>query len=64
MRQVPPAGSPSFGSSGTGTVPHMRFEMLKLLTGVEILHVRYRAVSSPRAVIAARIAAPRGKRLD
>ncbi len=31
-----------FGSSGPGTVPHMRFEMLKFKTGVDILHVPYR----------------------
>ena len=31
-----------FGSSGPGTVPHMRFEILKYKTGVDILHVPYR----------------------
>ncbi len=31
-----------FGSSGPGTVPHMRYEMLKFKTGVDILHVPYR----------------------
>jgi tripartite-type tricarboxylate transporter receptor subunit TctC len=35
-------GKMAFGSSGTGTVPHMRFEMLKFRTGVDILHVPYR----------------------
>ena len=35
-------GKLAFGSSGPGTVPHMRFEMLKLRTGVDILHVPYR----------------------
>ena len=34
-------GKMAFGSSG-GTVPHMRFEMLKFRTGVDILHVPYR----------------------
>ncbi len=31
-----------FGSSGPGTVPHLRFEMLKTRTGANILHVPYR----------------------
>ena len=35
-------GKLSFGSSGPGTVPHMRFEMLRFKTGVDILHVPYR----------------------
>lgn len=35
-------GKLAFGSSGPGTVPHMRFEMLKYKTGVDILHVPYR----------------------
>ena len=35
-------GKMAFGSSGPGTVPHMRFEMLKYKTGVDILHVPYR----------------------
>ena len=35
-------GKMAFGSSGPGTVPHMRFEMLKFKTGVDILHVPYR----------------------
>ncbi|MGE0224995.1 MAG: Bug family tripartite tricarboxylate transporter substrate binding protein [Acetobacteraceae bacterium] len=32
----------AFGSSGPGTGPHLRLEMLKYRTGVEILHVPYR----------------------
>lgn len=32
----------AFGSSGPGTVPHLRFEMMKLKTGADILHVPYR----------------------
>ena len=35
-------GKLAFGSSGPGTVPHMRFEMFKLKTGVDVLHVPYR----------------------
>ena len=35
-------GKMAFGSSGPGTVPHMRFEILKHKTGVDILHVPYR----------------------
>jgi tripartite-type tricarboxylate transporter receptor subunit TctC len=35
-------GKLSFGSSGNGTANHMRLEMLKLKTGVDILHVPYR----------------------
>lgn len=35
-------GKMVFGSSGPGTVPHMRYEMLKLKTGADILHVPYR----------------------
>jgi len=35
-------GKLSFGSSGPGTGPHLRLEMLKFRTGVDILHVPYR----------------------
>lgn len=35
-------GKLAFGSSGQGTSPHLRYEMLKLRTGVDILHVPYR----------------------
>jgi tripartite-type tricarboxylate transporter receptor subunit TctC len=35
-------GKLAFGSSGAGTLPHLRYEMLKLKTGVDILHVPYR----------------------
>ena len=31
-----------FGSSGPGTGPHLRLEMLKFRTGVDIMHVPYR----------------------
>src|SRR4026208_88484 len=32
----------AFGSSGPGTGPHLRYEMLRFKTGVDILHVPYR----------------------
>lgn len=35
-------GKLAFGSSGPGTGPHLRFEMLKFRTNVDILHVPYR----------------------
>ena len=35
-------GKLTFGSSGNGTANHMRLEMLKLKTGIDILHVPYR----------------------
>ena len=35
-------GKLAFGSSGPGTGPHIRLEMLKFRTGVDILHVPYR----------------------
>jgi tripartite-type tricarboxylate transporter receptor subunit TctC len=35
-------GKLAFGSSGNGTANHMRLEMLKLKTGIDILHVPYR----------------------
>lgn len=35
-------GKLAFGSSGPGTAPHLRLEMLKFKTGVDILHVPYR----------------------
>jgi tripartite-type tricarboxylate transporter receptor subunit TctC len=35
-------GKLAFGSSGAGTLPHLRYEMLKLKTGVDILHIPYR----------------------
>ena len=31
-----------FGSSGPGTGPHLRYEMLRYRTGVDVLHVPYR----------------------
>jgi tripartite-type tricarboxylate transporter receptor subunit TctC len=35
-------GKLAFGSSGPGTGPHLRLEMLKYRTGIDILHVPYR----------------------
>ncbi len=35
-------GKLAYGSSGPGTNPHLRLEMLKVRTGVDILHVPYR----------------------
>lgn len=35
-------GKLAFGSSGPGTGPHLRFEMLKFRTKVDIMHVPYR----------------------
>ena len=35
-------GKLAFGSSGTATAPHLRLELLKLKTGIDILHVPYR----------------------
>ena len=35
-------GKLAFGSSGPGTGPHLRYEMLRFRTGVDILHVPYR----------------------
>ncbi|MGD9802689.1 MAG: Bug family tripartite tricarboxylate transporter substrate binding protein [Hyphomicrobiaceae bacterium] len=35
-------GKLAFGSSGTGTTPHLRFEAFKAKAGVDILHVPYR----------------------
>ncbi|MFM9941742.1 MAG: Bug family tripartite tricarboxylate transporter substrate binding protein [Hyphomicrobiaceae bacterium] len=35
-------GKLTFGSSGAGTTTHLRYEMLKFKTGIDILHVPYR----------------------
>jgi len=35
-------GKLAFGSSGSGTGPHLRLEMLKYRTGIDIMHVPYR----------------------
>jgi tripartite-type tricarboxylate transporter receptor subunit TctC len=38
-------GKLTFGSSGPGTTTHLRYEMLRFKTGVDILHVPYRGGS-------------------
>ncbi len=38
-------GKLNFGSSGAGTQPHLRLEMLKFKTGVDIAHIPYRGGS-------------------
>ncbi len=38
-------GKLNFGSSGAGTSPHLRLEMLKVRTGVDIAHIPYRGGS-------------------
>ncbi|MGE0765377.1 MAG: Bug family tripartite tricarboxylate transporter substrate binding protein [Hyphomicrobiaceae bacterium] len=35
-------GKLAFGSSGVGTAPHIRFEMMRQAAGIDILHVPYR----------------------
>ncbi len=35
-------GKLAFGSSGLATAPHLRFEIMRMRTGVDILHVPYR----------------------
>lgn len=35
-------GKLAFGSSGTATAPHLRLELLKLATAIDILHIPYR----------------------
>ncbi len=35
-------GKLAFGSSGIATAPHLRLELLKLRTGIDVLHVPYR----------------------
>jgi tripartite-type tricarboxylate transporter receptor subunit TctC len=35
-------GKLAFGSSGAGTLPHLRYEMLRIKAGIDILHVPYR----------------------
>ena len=37
-------GKLSYGSGGVGTTPHLAGEMLKLMAGIDILHVPYRGV--------------------
>jgi tripartite-type tricarboxylate transporter receptor subunit TctC len=38
-------GKIRFGSSGTGTPPHLAGELLKAMTGINIMHVPYKGIS-------------------
>jgi tripartite-type tricarboxylate transporter receptor subunit TctC len=46
-------GKMTWGSQGFGTAPHLLFEMFKLETGVDILHVPYRGTAPMLAAIVA-----------
>ena len=46
-------GKLAFGSSGPGTGPHLRYEMLRFRTGIDILHVPYRGGADALADILA-----------
>jgi tripartite-type tricarboxylate transporter receptor subunit TctC len=46
-------GKVTWGSQGFGTAPHLLFEMFKLETGVNILHVPYRGTAPMLAAIVA-----------
>jgi len=46
-------GKVSWGSQGFGTAPHLLFEMFKLETGLNILHVPYRGTAPMLAAIVA-----------
>lgn len=39
-------GTMNYGSSGTGTVPHLNMELLKRRTGLDATHVPYKAASA------------------
>jgi tripartite-type tricarboxylate transporter receptor subunit TctC len=40
-------GKLNFASQGAGTAPHLAFELLRMMTGVDIVHVPYRASYMP-----------------
>jgi tripartite-type tricarboxylate transporter receptor subunit TctC len=42
-------GRINFGSSGVGASPHMSMELLKMTTGIEIVHVPYKGAASALA---------------
>lgn len=42
-------GRINFGSSGVGASPHMSMELLKVLTGIDIVHVPYKGASAALA---------------
>jgi len=46
-------GKITWGSQGFGTAPHLLFEMFKLETGVNVLHVPYRGTAPMLAAIVA-----------
>ena len=60
-------GKLNFASQGAGTAPHLAFELFRMITGVNIVHVPYRAVlfaRSARRPSAARLChRPAGARL-
>ncbi len=39
-------GKISFGSSGVGASPHLSIELLKLMTGINIVHVPYKGAAA------------------
>src|SRR4029450_8990149 len=39
-------GKLNFASAGVGTAPHLAAEMIKLRAGLEMTHVRYRAIGA------------------
>ena len=39
-------GKVNFGSSGVGASPHLSIELLKLMTGIDIVHVPYKGAAS------------------
>jgi tripartite-type tricarboxylate transporter receptor subunit TctC len=46
-------GSLTYGSPGIGSMPHVAFELLKLRTGIDVLHVPYRGGGPAAADVAA-----------
>ena len=42
-------GKLNFGSSGVGASPHLSIELLKMMTGIEIVHVPYKGASAALA---------------
>jgi len=45
-------GAMSYGSAGIGTAPHMSMELLKSMTGIDLVHVPYRGTSPAAADVA------------
>ena len=44
-------GQVTYASSGVGTVPHVGFELLKVMAGVDLIHVPYKGASLAYAAI-------------